>query len=407
MAGTKFDPMKYFLAGLLFFSQPGFCQQVTGVVVNGNDNTKLVAASVFINNSSKGSITNSEGRFVISGLTETNFEMVISYTGFATVSINITPQSIHEFLTVKLLPRKKDLEEISITAPEKDGWKHWGNLFTELFIGVSDFAGQCSIANPKVLKFLNDKNTSVLRAYSNAPLIIHNKALGYDIKYQLEDFSYDFKKRIISYLGYTGFDDMAAKNKKTGKKWRKNRHEAYEGSMLHFMRALYRDSLQEGGFVARQKIRIYAGDSIFSRLYRPESMPKYVKAADKIYRIRLGPVATFKKDPSYLDLIDTAFFSFKDAVKYFPDKKQKIFFFNDYLEIIYKNTFLKSDYLQHNFMPSNQKVLQSSTITFVGDFPITIEENGLFYNPLHLLSTGYWGWIKMAETLPSDYIDNK
>ena len=396
--------MKYFLAGLLFLYQPSFCQDVTGIVINGNDNSKMVAASVFVNNSSKGTMTDEEGKFSISGITATNFELVISYTGFATVSLNITPDNIHEFHTVKLFPRKQDLQEVDISAPEKEGWKHWGKLFTELFMGTSDFASQCSIQNPEVLKFTSNKTTSVLHVYSNAPLIIHNDALGYMVKYQLEDFNYDAKHRVISYLGYAEFKDQVGDGKRKDVKWRSNRHEAYEGSLLHFMRVLYSDSLV--GFVVHRKIRIKADDTLFSRLYKPDSMPKYVRSGDRLFRIRLGPTTAYKKIPPYIDLVDTSHFSFHDAVRSFPDRKQKTFYFDDYLDVTYKNAFAKADYLQQHFISSNVKMLQTSSIILISDQPITIEENGLFFNPLNLLVTGYWEWLKMAETLPSDYVDN-
>lgn len=123
--------MKYFLIVIFFCQQQIFAQQkVQGIVLNGADGSKLIAASVFINNSTRGTITDEDGKFVIAGLTETNFQLVISYVGFKPVSVNINTQNINQFYTIKLFPRKRTMEEISIMPLEKNGWRKWGNLFT-------------------------------------------------------------------------------------------------------------------------------------------------------------------------------------------------------------------------------------------------------------------------------------
>lgn len=399
--------MKYFLLAFLFLYHQSYCQQeVSGVVINGEDGSKLAAASVFINNSSKGTTTNADGRFVITGITQKRFELIVSFTGFTTASIHLTAENINEFHTIKLYPRKQELAEISIQMPEKDGWEHWGKLFTESFIGTSDFAKECTIENPEVLRFTNYKKTSQLHAYSNSALIIRNNALGYKVKYQLEEFIYDFKNKIILFTGYTSFENMIAKNKNKIKRWERNRQEVYEGSLMHFMRSVYSDSVAAQGFDVRSKIRIYSDDSVFNQIYK-SPLPRFARVENKIYRIRPAPVNAFKKIPDYVDLIDTTIFSFKNATTFNREKKEKSLYFDNYLEITYKNAFEKPDYLRQNSLSPLLKLPQNSDITLVNDEPILIELNGNYFSPLNVLASGYIGWHKMAETLPSDYIYDK
>jgi hypothetical protein len=245
--------MKYFFFFLIFFYQNTFSQtnQVNGIVINGEDNSKLASASIFINNSSKGTISNADGKFTLTGITERNFELIISYTGFVSVSLKITPENIGRFQTIKMIPRKEMMEGISIMVPEKDGWKKWGKFFTESFIGQSDFAKECAIENLKALRFFNDKKHNRLTAYSNTNLIIKNKALGYLIKYQLEEFNYDFKNKIISFVGYTSFQELKTHSVNKKMRWLKARKEAYYGSIMQFMRAVFSDSVVEQGFDVR------------------------------------------------------------------------------------------------------------------------------------------------------------
>ena len=405
--------MNYFLLFLLFIACDVRSQQVEGVVLNGKDSSGLVGASVFINNSSKGTITTANGRFSITGLAENNFELVISYVGFNTESIHINSVNLKSFYTIKLFPRVQPLDEVSVIATDKNGWEKWGGLFTDLFLGISDFALACTIENPEILRFYKIKKTSVVHAYSNAPLIIKNKALGYIIKYQLEDFVYNPNTGISGYAGYSTFEDMAVQNNSKSKKWHKNREEAYKGSILHFMRSLYSNKVSVNGFDVHEKIRVYAKDSAFNLIYK-YPIPSLVRVGDKIYKIKSPNNDTHYfeiKDTlrlvDYIDLIDTAAFSFKKASTMDLSKKQRSFYFRDYLEVSYKNAFEKSDYLRYNLLPLNSKLPQSSDIYLSVEELLLIEEDGMYFNPVNPLVSGYFAWPKIAGTLPSDYVDEE
>jgi hypothetical protein len=54
-------------------------------------------------------------------------------------------------------------------------------------------------------------------------------------------------------------------------------------------------------------------------------------------------------------------------------------------------------------MPKYLKMNQVSTAYLINDEPLQIEKNGSYFDPMNLLSYGYWGWCKMAEMLPTDY----
>jgi hypothetical protein len=396
--------MKYFLFLLVCFCQNTFSQtsQVNGVIINAADNSKLASASIFINNSSKGTISNADGTFTLSGITERNFELVVSYTGFVSVSLKITPENMGRFQTIKMVPRKEMMEGVSIMVPEKDGWKTWGKFFTECFIGRSDFAKECVIENPKALRFFNDKRNNRLTAYSNTSLIIKNKALGYLIKYQLEEFDYDFKNKIITYTGYTNFQELETHNANKRKRWLQARKEAYYGSIMQFMRAVFADSVAEEGFEVHEKIRIDNTDTLFNKIYLPGNMPT-VRIGNEGYKARAGEIPSFKKIPDYVDLINIKDFSFADASTFDSSTKQKQFYFDNYIQVIYQKANAKMDYLLANGLPKYLKMKQSSEAKLLSEDPLIIEKDGSYYNSTNMISSGYWGWYKTAEMLPSDY----
>ena len=382
--------MKYFFIILLFFYQHIFSQQqVQGIVLNGTDNSKLVAASVFINTSTIGTMTGEDGKFILSGITATNFQLIISYVGFTPVSININPDNINQFHTIKLFPRKRSLEDITIMPIDKNGWQKWGTQFTRLFIGTSYFAEGCKIENPGVIRFYQNKKTGVLHAYSESPITIRNRDLGYNIKYLLENFIFDPRTHGMLYMGYSVYEDLSNKNKNRIKKWIRNRHLVYAGSILHFMRAVYKDSVKAQGFDVRDKIRIYAGDSAFNQVYRGGNLAQFVKIHDNTYAVSVGFSDTSMTKADYVDLIDTAEFSLKNLVKVDTSKKQKTFYFDNYLDVKYHIPPYKSE------------------ITLDTNEPLTIEENGLYLNPANLITSGHWAEQRMSETLPYDYVDKE
>lgn len=394
--------IKFFLFILLLVSQCTLAQmyEIKGKVINGEDNSPLAAASVFINNSTKGTICNSDGTFVLGEITQQNFELVISYAGFSTLSFRITPENRAHFFAVKLFPRKEQMEGINVLTPEKDAWKTWGLFFSETFLGQSDFAKECVIENPKSIKIIHDRNRNVLTAYSDGQIIITNKALGYTLKYQLEDFEYDFKLQATTYLGYAVFQNLKG-GKRKASYWQRNRKEVYLGSLQYFMRSLYADSVVAHHFDVRQKVRISNKDSAFSQIYQPGNTPRLLKKEGEEYRIVVPEIPAFKKIPDYIDLVNTRTLPMKDLVT--TSSGHKNFYFENYLQVIYLNANVKMDYLLFNHLPKYLKMPQSSDVFMLTDEPLTVEKDGSYFNPVNMISSGYWGWFRMAEMLPTDY----
>ena len=106
------------------------------------------------------------------------------------------------------------------------------------------------------------------------------------------------------------------------------------------MRALYEDSVAEQGFDVREKIRIKNTDSNFKKIYLPGNLPR-VRFGNDLYTVRPGEIPTFKKIPDYVDLINTQNFTFEEATIFDSSTHQKEFYFDNYLQIIYKNPLSK------------------------------------------------------------------
>lgn len=386
-------------------------RSISGIVISSIDNKPLAAASVFINNSSKGTIAGADGKFEINNISEIDFELVASYAGYSSRSIRINASNIGNDHTIKLKPRDGILNEVNIRQPEKNGWARFGSLFIESFIGRSKFASDCKIENPEVILFFLDKGTQVLAAHSRDNVIISNNALGYIVKYQLEQFTYDPFNKILNFYGFTSFEDMQTKNKNKSNKWMHNRHEAYMGSIKHFMRSLYSGKVKQDGFDVRENLRV---DSNFKewKTICCNNIPETVTLNGNLYNTFQGPKTLSREgkfilnsDPAWIDLIGDTEIDLS-SINMIDAQGHKLFRLLAPLQIIYKKGYEKPEFVLQTTGKYSTNHLQESVIYMATDDPIMISSNGMYFDPLNLVTDGYWGWCRMAFMLPSDYEDN-
>jgi hypothetical protein len=210
--------MKYVL--FLFFLIPivSFAQiKPTGKVLNALTKEPIAGANVFITNTLYKTITDAEGNFSFAILNIQKGELVVNALGYKHMVISIE-NNVDNNIEVKLEPQPKELDAVIINSYEKDGYKKWGKMFFDYFIGDTEEALDCKIENPKALKFYFDKKTAILSVYANEPIKVKNKALGYEIEYTLESFEYNNKSKVLFYSGYPVFTEIdgSKKSKKNG-----------------------------------------------------------------------------------------------------------------------------------------------------------------------------------------------
>lgn len=103
-----------FIVFFLFFSVAFSQKIVTGIVIDSETSHPLPFANVLTNNQ-KGTITNSDGTFEIE-LTETLSSIAVSYIGYKSKKVNITPSSL--FYKIELTPVIENLKEVVLTGSE-------------------------------------------------------------------------------------------------------------------------------------------------------------------------------------------------------------------------------------------------------------------------------------------------
>lgn len=376
---------------------------VKGVVMDAEKNKPISNASIFLANTSIGTTADAQGNFSLS-IPNGRFDLIASSVGYETYNQTINSNEIFGFITIKLKVKSELMQTVVVEPYEKDGWEKWGKFFLDNFIGTSSYSKDCKIKNNKVIHFRNNKKTNELSVDADEPLIIENKALGYILQYQLESFTYNFKSHYLIFTGYPFFQPMKGSSGKV-KKWEKKRSEAYFGSMLHFMRSVFRNTIVQEGFEVRALIKI------------PNNEKQRVKQA---YQLNLKKTKTadgtlvvteINKDSSdyyekvmrqedYTDVIGKTTLT-GDSIAYAVNNTTAGLDFKNYLLVIYKKKFAPVEYRQQ--FPKNSTAMQSQ-IVLINERPVEIEANGSYYNPSDLMSLGYWSWSeKIAAMLPFDY----
>ena len=107
--------MKVYLFILsLFFCSISFAQNSISGSVNDTNNMPISGANVTVVGESKGTVTDSDGKFILNSNKKFPFSIEISNVGFASQKITIT--SNNQKVNVKLLEEQTNLEEIVVSA---------------------------------------------------------------------------------------------------------------------------------------------------------------------------------------------------------------------------------------------------------------------------------------------------
>lgn len=374
-----------------------------GRVLDADKNIPVPKASVFLNTTSIGTVSNDQGDFTLT-IPEGKYELIISSIGYETYNQPLKAGDLPGPVLIRLNPRSGLLQAVTIEPYEKDGWQKWGAFFTDNFIGTSAMAKNCRIKNTRVLHFINSKKNNQLSAFADEPLIIENKALGYTLTYQMEKFTYDFTSHYLLYTGYAFFQPMEGKEGRQ-KKWTKARDEVYYGSMMHFMRSVFRNKIAEEGFEVRSLIKVPNAEkqrvrAAYSGNLHTVTSPGGGLTVSIINKDTADYYNRILKQDDYRDLIGRNILT-GDSVAYAIDSITAGLNFANYLLIIYKKGTAAAEYRQQ--FPKSSAAMMSEMV-LINQKPVEIQANGSYFDPVDVLSTGYWAWSeKMATMLPFDY----
>jgi len=189
----------------LFVSGVNAQRSIRGRVVNAATGAAVPGSSVFITNTSRGTVSDNNGQFVLTDVPPGKHELIISSVGYETNVFSFNDAQLPLQLKVELAIKVKELENVNVEPSVEEGWDKWGRVFLDHFIGTTARATQCRIKNEKAIRFRYYKKSRRLTAYCDEPVLIENKALGYSISYQLESFEINYTDKTMFFVGYSLF----------------------------------------------------------------------------------------------------------------------------------------------------------------------------------------------------------
>src|SRR6187401_3602522 len=319
---------RIFLFFLCFlFIQNSFSQQfyIRGRVTDNETQLPLKGASVYINNTTKGSTTNDNGDFEIGPLQSGRYEVVASFVGYDALLYSAEIKSSNLRISFKVEKKEEMLREVLVLSSELR--KRYLDIFKKYVIGQTVAAERCQIKNIEEVQFASGETKDEIVAYTEKALVIENPELGYTIHFDLIEFYYNKATSGAYFFGYTRFVDWG-KEEKTKKKWLRKRKQAYEGSTVHFFRSLVNKNLAKEGFTVYQLL----------------NMKKEKKDS-------AGIIITTQKNSQGMQMASKAI---EDSmIRIYPDSVYKIYELKvkDGWRVMYsKNTGLKTEMMRKNFI---------------------------------------------------------
>jgi len=244
----------------LFNCSISFSQKIFGVILDGNTNNPIEGVSIYFDNTTIGTTTNDKGEFSLEYKKGFETSLVFSFIGYETIIYDEFDSG--EKMEIYLYESNEVLDEVLITS--KNAWSRELKLkeFLKHYLGESNNGKSCRILNKDDIILRYDKSKKQLTARANSPILIKNNNLKYLITVELDHFEVNYssvsknKKRLnLSYVFYSGANFYKSLQDNPTKKTLEKRKEAYEGSVLHFMRAIAQENLKKDGY------RIYLGDN--------------------------------------------------------------------------------------------------------------------------------------------------
>lgn len=376
---------------MLLFSLISFAQiNIKGTIKDKVKKEVLNGVSIYAPNTSLGTVSDFDGNFSLT-VPENTKQILISYLGYNTLILNldlIQSKSVNQIFY--LSEKNTQLSEVVLVKQKHNKqWEKNYSIFKKLFLGKSKIAQEAEILNPDDLILIEEKDSVKykLTATANKPLQILNTKTGYLITYELIQFNYissGFENTYSFYIGYPFFEDITDQYKLNKNKILKARKECYNGSTMHFFRALYSNKLNEEGFSVKHLKRTpnHNYPSI-------DSLKRMKEIAKKTNDYRFFSNLPQKEVSLYSETTIN-----KSMFTKFENDKQFLAF-TDFLEITYT---------KENTDPSYQPYseFQISQIKLIND-EVEILTNGNFYKPDNVFFYGYMGWEKIGDSLPFDY----
>ena len=372
-------------------------QKLRGMVVDGETGVPLVFAHVFINKSLLGTATSADGTFKIE-VPRRAFDLVISHVGYQSKMIAMKMDSMEgrDLFRVEMVAKPTTLGVFEVTAPPSRRIvrrnRRLIKKFEKEFLGQSAHSKKCKIMNPEVLEVQLMDGMNHFKVTAEDELIVENRALGYRIKYLLDEFIFDNGAQTTS--GMASFQELEPGSKEEHRLWEEARREAYYGSLPHFLNALIQHDVKGQGFEVNV-VQFDSTTSEYTTILNPPELEDILKlekdGSDDHYRM----IASSDIEVTYTKGVED-----RDYVRQFRTRSKSGNY--KYTDLKSRSGIEAGNQIIRVIIDSDEVLYQKSVILFKNRKP-QIKFPGVFTNDKDALFLGYWNWGGIAEKLPVYY----
>lgn len=218
-------------------------QTLEGTVVDASGQP-MAGVTMFLDGTTRGDISDSEGRFTITARQPGGYLLVGSHVGYETIKREVLLREGETLTITELVMRENvvELGEVVVEALPPKKWQRYLRIFEEDVLGRTRLARKAHLVNPEVLSF--ERIRGGFKAEASAPLVVENPATGYRIRVFMERYEHHNRTGCYRLASRLLFEEMGAPDEKQ----LKARERLYRGSMQHFLWAWYHGRVAEEDF---------------------------------------------------------------------------------------------------------------------------------------------------------------
>jgi hypothetical protein len=331
-------------------------------VRDATDGSPVIAAFVFVRNSSLGTSTDGDGRATLEIGDLRDVELVVTHLNYEKLTLALTDfgPGLNRIL---LQPAAFDFAAVEVAAKRSSPRKrrNWLRRFTTALVGETTRRNQVELLNPDVLWFTEEKGK--LTAYARDYLQFANAGTGYRMRFYLDTFQLD-RNEDVYYAGKLFFEDVSPReNARRQRRYERRRADYYLDSKAYFFTTLLRD---------RQPDPEHFSFGVTTQA-SPQAPARFQPLVYDDLRIRSGLV------------VDTLFLD--DLLTVVHQGGQAIFI----------------DRGQNGAAGVRENPLVSFLYSRTGRF--IVDRAGRLLNAYEIEESGYWTRNRLATALPLDYGD--
>lgn len=206
--------------------------------------------AVYLDGTSIYTVTNDEGVFRLSPREHINTQLVFSHVGYRSFIVENPFSGVPDKIYLEEKPY--EIENI-VVEPVPFSRQELLRVFRESFLGKTRSGRSCRIENEDDIQFSYNRLEKRVWAYSDVPLRIRNRYLGYDLLFNLMHFQINLSSHlylsgpsnVTTYYGTSSYQDRQPGNKR----YQRRREEVHSVSVEAFYKDLAYRSLRGTEFI--------------------------------------------------------------------------------------------------------------------------------------------------------------